>query len=191
VSDKASSPGGGNPRALRLMASAPGLVLVAVAAVVFSLGAATLIIWSLRANTITDALQDMQGIGLALGAETARSLQAVDLASQDPGRSLRESICGRGRVLERGGDANAGCNDQDVEPAECLHDTLDHRGTLRFPAYVGLDRQRLAGGEADASCQVIQPIDAARGDRQACALVRQSQGRRFTNAGRSSDHGVR
>jgi signal transduction histidine kinase/DNA-binding response OmpR family regulator/HPt (histidine-containing phosphotransfer) domain-containing protein len=59
------------------------LSLVGIALVIVTLVAAGLAVWDLRADAIDNYQQDMTNLGVVLGEQTTRSLQAVDLVVQE------------------------------------------------------------------------------------------------------------
>jgi PAS domain S-box-containing protein len=69
-------------RATHHFRSSRGLVLGGCLSIAVTIIAASLAIWDLREDRITDVMKDAQSLGVVLAEQTARTIQAVDLVVQ-------------------------------------------------------------------------------------------------------------
>src|SRR5205814_1810201 len=76
----------------KFSSSSRRLSLVGVALVIVTVATAGLTIWDLREDAIADYQQDLYHLGIAIGEQTTRSLQAVDLVVQE----TREKVLAAG-----------------------------------------------------------------------------------------------
>ncbi len=93
-----------------------------------------------------------------------------------------------GRVLERGSNPHPRNIEQQVQPPAFPQNAPDHLRGLGLVRHISFDRQRLAAGPSDTLCQIVQALDAARGDCHTCTLCCKRQRGRLTDARSSPCH---
>ena len=92
------------------------------------------------------------------------------------------------RVDRRAEQHHAGVVDQRVEAAELGDRPLHQDLGLLLRGHVGLDRERLAATVGDRCGQLIEPIRAARSDRDRGALLGERHRGRFADPARRAGH---